>query len=89
MYVRVPKELNEYRRIVWQVLKMPNGITEAGRQWAVVIEEWIINKARFETVRGISQLFLKNHHGRIEILIAKVTADILMAGSVTCMKKIA
>lgn len=62
--------------------------TEAGRQWATVFEGWLLEKAVFERVFGVSQIFLKrNPEGEIVTIMAKVAIDLLMAGPVAHMKE--
>lgn len=41
IYVRPPPELQMKRSILWKLTKMPYRITEAGRQWARVFEQWL------------------------------------------------
>lgn len=66
---------------------MPYGITEAGRQWQKVIEEWLLNDAGFERIYGVSQLFVeRDRSGTITMLVSKVTDDILMGGSTQHME---
>ena len=51
------------------------------------MEEWLLNTAKMELVNGVSQLFLKrSSRGDIILMIAKVTDDLLMAGSVEYMR---
>lgn len=86
-YVRPPEELNEERGKIWQLLEMPYGILKTGKQWAVAIEDWFSNKTGFETVQGISQIFLKRDQlEEIRVIIMKVANDILMEESVEDMK---
>lgn len=87
IYVRPPKEWCGPRGILWKLLKLPYGIVEAGRQWQKTVESWMLNEAGLERVLGISQLFVKRDEtGRIILLIAKVTDDFLLGGSVEEMK---
>lgn len=60
-----PIEVGEKRGILWKLVKLPYSITEAGRQWATVIEEWLLHIAKMEQVHGASQLFLKKTAGAI------------------------
>lgn len=46
------------RRSVWELLKMPYGITEAGIQWALVIESWLTDAMGMESIEGVSQIFI-------------------------------
>lgn len=87
IYIRPPRECNAPRGILWKLTKLPYGITEAGRQWAKVMEGWLIEEARFERVCGISQFFVKrNTEGKIIMILAKVTDDMLIAGSIEEIK---
>lgn len=81
LYVRPPKELDEDRGILWRLIKMPYGISEAGRQWAKAFESWLLNEAGFERISGISQLFImKTNKGHIKLIMAKIVDDLLIAG---------
>lgn len=46
IYDRPPKEFGAKIEILWLLKKLPYGITEAGRQWAVVFENWLMNLAQ-------------------------------------------
>lgn len=47
-----------------------------------MLEGWLIDKAEFQRVCGVSQLFFKrDSRGNIVLLLAKVTDDMLIAGS--------
>lgn len=82
IYVRPPRELGVERGTLWKLTKLPYGITEAGRQWAMVFEQWLTEAAGLERVSGADQLFVKrNEDGAIFMLMAKVTDDLLMVGS--------
>lgn len=88
IYVRPPREWRGARGMLWMLLKLPYGIVEAGRQWQKVVEEWMLTTGRLLRIRGISQLFLKrNASGKIILLVAKVTDDFLIAGSLEQMKQ--
>lgn len=84
IYVRPPREWDGTPRgKVWYLLKLPYGIVEAGRQWALVIEDWLLNDAGMQRVNGISQLYMRrDSKGQINLILAKVTDDILIAGNV-------
>lgn len=82
IYMRPPMEHKRRRNKIWKLTKLPYGIVEAGRQWQLVCEDWLINTAGFERVKGISQLFIKRHDdGGIRMIVAKVTDDFLFGGS--------
>lgn len=87
IYVKPPRECNVPRGILWKLTKLPYGITEAGRQWAKVIEGWMTQEAGFCRVYGVPQLFVRRDAGgRIVLLLAKVTDDMLIAGSTAEVK---
>lgn len=82
IYVRPPRELAVRRGTLWKLTKLPYGITEAGRQWAIVFEEWLTHTAALKRVSGVDQLFVKRDtNGLIVLLMAKVTDDLLMVGT--------
>jgi len=89
IYVRPPREWhNTERGHVWQLLKLPYGITEAGRQWATVIEGWLTDDMGMERVQSVSQLFVKRDGKEgVTFLLAKVTDDLLFAGSIEYMQE--
>ena len=87
IYVRPPKEHRGPRGVLWKLLKLPYGIFEAGRQWQKTVETWMFNEASLERVLGVSQLFVKrDKYGRVVLLVAKVTDDFLLGGSIDNMK---
>lgn len=88
IYVSPPREGHKKRRgHVWKLLKLPYGLTAAGRQWETVIEHWLPNDMGFEQVKGVSQLFSKCYeNGSIGMFLAKVTDDLLFASDVTMME---
>lgn len=88
LYVRPPRECGGMRGKLWKLLKLPYGIPEAGRQWAKAIESWMIDTAGFQRVFGVPQLFSRRDSaGDIILLVAKVTDDILMAGTKEAMQQ--
>lgn len=81
IYVRPPPELRTRKGILWKLTKLPYGITEAGRQWARVFEQWLTEKVDFKRVIGVPQMFVKRYdNGHISLILAKVTDDLLIAG---------
>lgn len=75
VYVRPPRDCYRKRGIVWKLLKLPYGLVDAGRQWLIKIESWMIEEYGLERVFGVSQLFIKRRESRIVLIIAKVTDD--------------
>lgn len=47
------------------VKKLPYGITGAGRQWAVVFENWLMENTGFDRIAGVSQLFARGGQQRV------------------------
>lgn len=89
VFVRPPKEWHEARqynrgkvwRILWKLTKLPYGIVEAGRQWMLTVEHWMLEVAGLQRIFGINQLFMKrDEHGKIRLLVAKLSDDFLVAG---------
>ena len=81
IYVRPPPELREKRDVLWKLTKLPYRIPEAGRQWARVFEEWLMEKANFIRVNGVPQMFVnRDGKGEIHLILAKMTDELLMAG---------
>lgn len=85
VYVRPPKDYtnmtNTRREVLWKLLKLPYDIVEAGRQWKLALEEWMLTNGGLNRVHGVSQLFVKrNEKGKIVLLVAKLSDDFLMAG---------
>lgn len=63
--------------------RMPYGITEAGRQWSKCFEDWLLHQTEFERVSEVSQLFILREKPTGLKLLAKLTEDLLIAGSIT------
>lgn len=86
IYVRPPIEADVGRGKIWLLRKLSYGITEAIRQWATVIEDWILNTAGSKWVYEVSQLYVKRGSSNsITGILSKVTEDILTAGSTAFM----
>lgn len=65
IYVRPPREWyfnHRYKKgTLWKLIKLPYGIVEAGRQWMLTIEHWMLTAGGMSRVFGISQLFVKRN----------------------------
>ena len=93
IYVRPPREWftlsaddgNNRRSILWKLEKLPYGIVEAGRQWHLVAENWILSKLKFTKVPGLSQIFVKRTDNMISHILVKVIDDFLIAGSLDAL----
>ena len=84
IYVRPPREWRSRKkgRKLWKLFKLPYGITEAGRQWQLCVEDWMLSEAGLQRVIGITQLYRKRDaNGEMVLLVAKVTDDFLMSGT--------
>lgn len=57
-YVRPLRECAVPIGIIWKFVKVPYGVTEAGRQWATVFEGWLLKQAGFYRVVGVPICFL-------------------------------
>ena len=90
IFVRPPREWRGDRSKIWKLTKLPYGIVEAGRQWQKVIERWMLDNAKLDRVVGVSQLYVKRiKNGHITLLVAKVTDDVLIAGSNESIRRFA
>lgn len=83
IYVRSPRAWEHTARgMIWELLKLPYGIMEAGRQWATVMEAWQTQDMGMNILQGVSQRFIKHgKHGEIVFILAKITDNLLFAGS--------
>lgn len=89
VYVRPPKEWNGTKTgNIWELLKLSYGITEAGRQWATVLEGWLTEGMGIERINGVSQLFLRRDEtGEIVFIVENITDDVLFSGTVQTMEE--
>lgn len=80
IYVRLPREWHGTKRgYAWQLLKMPFGASETGRQWAKLIEKWLTEVIGFEQMKGIAQIIMKMAtDGKINMILTKFTDDLLL-----------
>lgn len=86
IYVKPPRDwirIGKCKRIeLWKLLKIPYGIVEAGRQWMICIEDWMLTKGRLERLLGISKMFTRcNEKGKKILLVPKRTNDFVVAGT--------
>lgn len=80
VYVRPPRDCSRKRGMVWRLLKLPYGMADAGRQWQMRAENWLLGKAGMERIDGVNQMFVRRDSGRIKLLVAKVVDDFLITG---------
>lgn len=93
--VRPPRECLSSHRYYWLLKLLPYGIRDAGRQWLIVFENWLINEMGFEILPGLPQVFVKFRKGggtrvsddaakklsNIELIVGKLTDDLIIAGN--------
>lgn len=90
IYVTTQIELGLPRYILWRLRKRPCGITEARHQWAKEIESWLVYSACFTRLLGMSQVYIKrDENNRVMLMAVKVTEDILLAGNIDRLKRLA
>lgn len=78
--IRPPAECMLYR-MVWLLLSLPYGLVDAGRQWQLAMEVWLIDTLGFVAFAGLPQVFAKlDKGGALLLLIGKISDDILVAG---------
>ena len=86
IYIHPPKEYGEGRRKLWRLIKLPYGIVEAGRQWMLTCENWLLSHLKFRRVPGVQQLFVHGKEGKhFTAIMAKATDDFLLAGDNTSL----
>lgn len=86
VYVRPPKDCHRKRGMVWKLLKLPYGLTDAGRQWLLRAENWLLGDAGMERVDGVNQMFTRKHGDKIKLIVAKVIDDFLVVGNTADIK---
>jgi hypothetical protein len=81
IFVRPPNEWRQIRGVAWKLLKLPYGLPDAGHQWQIVIDDFILSLG-FSVIPGLPQLFMHrpDSNGPPTVL-AKVTDDILIVGT--------
>ena len=80
VHVRPPPECMMIR-CVWLLLSLPYGLVDAGRQWQLAMESWLLDDLGFTSFLGLPQVFaLLNSKGQIVLLIGKISDDIIVAG---------
>ena len=80
IYVRPPPGWASSPQMLWKLLKPAYGIVESGRLWQLVSEDWLSGEG-FLPISGLLQLFVRySNRGTIEVLVAKVVDDFLIAG---------
>lgn len=70
------------------MLKLPFCISDGGRQWATVIENWLIHNAGFQSEFRVCRLYIRRtENGERQLMIAKLTDDLLISGHIEDMKE--
>lgn len=78
--IRPPPECMLYR-MMWLLLSLPYGLVDAGRQWQLAMETWLLDDLGFVTFGGLPQVFAKlSAEGELKLLVGKVSDDMLVAG---------
>lgn len=82
--VRPPRELHlmhkEQLGVLCKFLKVPYGIVEAGREWMLASEAWMLTDVALARVTGISQIFVRRDtKGKLKLL-ANLMDDVLDEG---------
>lgn len=80
VFVRPTRDFPHERGDLWKLLKMPYGMRDAGRQWLLKIEEWMVNDYEMERIPGVPQLLVKRSAAQIKLLVAKSTDNLIVPG---------
>jgi hypothetical protein len=81
IFVRPPNERRQVRGVVWKLLKLPYGLPDAGHQWRIVIDDFILSLG-FSVIPGLPQLFMHRSDSKNPpTVVAKVRDDILIVGT--------
>ena len=85
IYVRPPREKLQ-SRILWELISLPYGILEAGRQWQLASDDFL-------TSIGLTPLYLlpqgfmlRDKKRGLQLLVAKVVDDFLLAGTESALQ---
>jgi hypothetical protein len=63
-------------------LNLPYGLVDAGRQWQLAFERWLLDIMGFVTVPSMPQVFVTfDPSGSILLLVGKVVDDVIIAGA--------
>lgn len=83
IYVRSPRLWSGARRgTLWDLLKLPYGITEEVHQWATVMEEFLFVDAGMERIFSVGKLFFnRDKMSWVISMLAKITEDLFLSGS--------
>jgi hypothetical protein len=80
--VRPPAEYLAGRRSIWRLLNLPYGLVDAGRQWQLAFERWLLDIMEFVTVPSMPQVFVMfDPSGSILLHVGKVVDDVIIAGA--------
>lgn len=77
--VRPPRNFDLNWGIVWKLFNIPYGMADAGRQRLLRVEYWMLRTAGMSSGEGDDQVFVNG--GEIELIVAKVIDDLLIAGN--------
>ena len=81
IFMRPPKEMLLFKT-VWKLLSLPYGVGEAGRQWQLTSDDFLIDLG-LEQVYALPQCFIKRCGGKLVLIVGKVVDDFLVAGTPT------
>lgn len=79
VYFIPPQQLGQ-RGEYWKLIKLPYGISEAGRQWLKVVEFWMNEHAELTSNPQLGRIFLKrNASAKITLIAAKNLDEFLIS----------
>ena len=84
IYVRPPREML-LARVLWELIALPYGIVEAGRQWQLASDDFLTSVG-LTPLYLLPQGFMLRKQSGLQLIVAKVVDDFILAGTETALK---
>lgn len=82
LYIRSSREPFQRRVNLWRLIMLQYDVCEAGCQWAEMIENWSVGEVGLHCAYAVSHPYIRCHpDGTIRVYLAKLTNDLLLAGT--------
>lgn len=72
VFVRQLRDGQRKRGVLWKLLKLPNGMMDAGIQWIMRVENWILGAEGMRRVTGVNQGLNKTEGGTLKLILVTV-----------------